>query len=64
MMAHLEAYYHAVPVGTSNNWAVNIKILTRTMQSGHNGKFGMKKALKKVFKIKYFFWNLPLTLDP
>ena len=64
-MAHLEAYYHGMPVGTSNNWAVNIKILTITMQSGHNGKFGKKKLKKHyVFKIKYFFRNLPLTLDP
>ena len=47
-MAHLEAYYHGVPVENSNNWAVDIKILTITMQSGHNGKFGKKKAYKTV----------------
>jgi len=31
MMAHFEAYLHAMTVGTSNNRAVNIKIMTGTL---------------------------------
>jgi len=31
MMAHFEAYLHAMTVGTSNNRAVNMKIMTGTL---------------------------------
>ena len=31
-MAHFKAYFHAMAVGTSNNCAINIKIMTITLQ--------------------------------
>ena len=45
-MAHFEAYFHAMAVGTSNKYVVNMKIMTRTLQPGANGKFGMEKVKK------------------
>ena len=49
MMAHLEAYLHTMTVGTSNKRAVNMKILTRTLQTQANGKLGKKKTKKTAF---------------
>ena len=55
-MAYFEAYFHAMTIGTSNNRAVNIKILTRTLQTLVNGKFGKEKVKKTViFLDKTFF---------
>ena len=48
MMAHFEAYFHVMTVGTSNKCAVNMKIMTRTLQTEANGKFGMEKVKKTV----------------
>ena len=44
MMAHFEAYLHAITEGTSNKCAVNMKIMTRTLQTEANGKFGKEKV--------------------
>ena len=44
MMAHFKAYLHAMTVGISNKHAVNMKIVTRTLQSQANGVFGTKKV--------------------
>ena len=65
-MAHLEAYLHAMTVGTSNKRAVNMKILTRTLQTQANGKLGKKKTKKTAFffKTKPFFRILLSLLDP
>ena len=49
MMAHLEAYLHTMTIGTSNKCAVNMKILTRTLQTQANGKLGKKKTKKIAF---------------
>ena len=46
-MAHFEAYLHVMTVGTSNKFAVNMIIMTRTLQTEGNGKFGKKKVKKK-----------------
>ena len=46
MMAHFEAYFHVMTVGTSNKCAVNMKIMTRTLQTEANGKFGKEKVKK------------------
>ena len=43
-MAHFEAYLHAMTVGISNKHAVNMKIVTRTLQTQANGKLGTKKV--------------------
>ena len=47
-MAHFEAYLYAMPVGTSNKCAVNMKIMTRTLQTEANGEFGKEKVKKTV----------------
>ena len=44
MMAHFEAYFHVMTVGTSNKCAVNMKIMTRTLQTEANRKFGKEKV--------------------
>ena len=49
MMAHFEAYFHLMTVGTSNKCAVNMKIMTRTLQTEVNGKFGKEKEKKQQF---------------
>ena len=55
-MAYFEAYFNAMTIGTSNNQAVNIKILTRTLRTLVNGKFGKEKVKKTViFLDKTFF---------
>ena len=56
-MAHFKAYLHAMTVGISNKHAVNMKIVTRTLQTQANGKLGTKTKPKKkfVFKTKPFF---------
>ena len=60
MMAHFEAYLHAMAAGTSNTCAVNMNIMTRTLQIQANGKLGTKKLKKQhFFKAKPFFWILP-----
>ena len=48
-MAHLEAIFHAMIIGTSNCPTVNMKIMTRTLQTEANGKFGKEKVKKKSF---------------
>ena len=56
MMAHFEAYFHVMTVGTSNKCAVNMKIMTRTLQTEANGKFGKEKVKKTAFFLdKTFF---------
>ena len=56
MMAHFEAYFHVMTVGTSNKCAVNMKIMTRTLQTEANRKFGKEKVKKQyLFQIKHFF---------
>ena len=45
-MAHFEAYLHVMTVGTSNKCAGNMNIMTRTLQTEANGKFGKKKVKK------------------
>ena len=47
-MAHFEAYLHVMTVGTSNKCAVNMNIMTRTLQTEANGKFGKEKVKKTV----------------
>ena len=47
-MAHFEAYLHAMTVGTSNKCAVNMKIMTRALQTQPNGKLDTKKLKKSV----------------
>ena len=37
MMAYFKAYLHAMTVGISNKHAVNMKIVTRTLQTQANG---------------------------
>jgi len=55
-MAHLEAIFHAMIIGTSNCPTVKMKIMTRTLQTEANGKFGKEKVKKKViFLDKTFF---------
>jgi len=56
MMAHFKAYLHAMTVGISNKHAVNMKIVTRTLQTQANGKLGTKKVYKNsIFEDKSFF---------
>ena len=59
MMAHFEAYFHVMTVGTSNKCAVNMKIMTRTLQTEANGKFGKEKVKKTVIFLDktYFLGN-------
>ena len=55
-MAHFEAYLHVMTVGTSNKCAVNMKIMTRTLQTEANVKFGKEKVKKTaIFLDKTFF---------
>ena len=55
-MAHFEAYLHVMTVGTSNKCAVNMNIMTRTLQTEANGKFGKEKVKKTAFFLdKTFF---------
>jgi len=55
-MAHLEAIFHAMIIGTLNCPTVNMKIMTRTLQSEANGKFGKEKVKKTVICLdKTFF---------
>ena len=46
MMANFEAYLHAMKVSTLNKCVVNMKIMTRTLQTEVNGKFGKEKVKK------------------
>ncbi len=39
-MAHFEAYFHVMTEGTSNKCVVNMKIMTRTLQTEAKVKFG------------------------
>ena len=43
-MGHFEAYLHAMTVGISNKHAVNMKIVTRTLQFQAYGKLGTNKV--------------------
>ena len=65
-MAHFEAYLHVMTVGTSNKCAVNMNIMTRTLQTEANGKFGKEKVKKTAFFLDktFFFRKLPLFLGP
>ena len=55
-MAHFEAYWHVMTVGTSNKCAVNMKIMTRTLQTEANGKFGKEKVKEiAIFLIKHIY---------
>ena len=42
-MAHFKAYFDAMTESISNNDAVNMKIMTITLQSEVNGIFGKEK---------------------
>ena len=44
-MAHFEAYFHVMTVGTSNKCGV-MNIMTRTLQTEANRKFGKEKVKK------------------
>ena len=61
-MAHFEAYLNVMTVGTSNKCAVNMKIMTRTLQTEANRKFGKEKVkttvsfLDKTFFLGYFLY--------
>jgi len=61
-MAHFKAYFHAMAVGTSNNCAINIKIMTITLQIEANGKFGKEKIKKTVIVLNKTFRKLPLFI--
>ena len=64
-MAHFEANFHAMMVGTTNCPTVNINFLTRTVQTEANGKFRKLKVKKKhLFRQFFFLRNRPLVLDP
>ena len=55
-MAHFEDNINVMTVGTSDKCAVNMKIMTRTLQTEANGKFGKEKVKKKqLFFYKTFF---------
>ena len=55
-MANFEANFHTMMVGTSNCPTVDIKIMTTTVQTEANGKFGKEKEKKKcIFFDKTFF---------
>ena len=43
-MPHFEANFHAMTLGTSNCWTVNMKMLTRTLQTEMNENFGNEKV--------------------
>ena len=66
-MAHFEAYLHVLTVGTSNKCAVNLKIMTRTLQTEANEKFGKEKVKKTaIFLDKTWYskcWQLVTTCD-
>ena len=46
-MAHFKAHFHAMTESTSNNSAVNMKIMTITLQSEANGIFGKEKVTQQ-----------------
>ena len=48
-MAHFEANFHAMSVGTSNSWSVNMKLLRRAVQTEASENFGKKKVGKTGF---------------
>ena len=45
-MAHFEANFRPMTVGTSNCWTVNMKLLTRTVQTEAIENFGKEKNKK------------------
>ena len=58
-MAHFEANFHAMSVGTSNSWSVNMKLLTRAVQTEAIENFGKKKVGKTViFLDKTFYFKI------
>ena len=65
-VAHFKAHFHAMTESTSNNSAVNMKIMAITLQSEANGSFGKEKVQKVAlfFKSKLFLRKLTLFLDP
>ena len=62
-MAHFEANFRAMTVGTSNCWTVNMKLLTRTVQTEAIENFGKEKVRKTVIFLDkiFFFCNIPLV---
>ena len=48
-MPNFEANFHAMTLGTSNCWTVNMKMSTRTLQTEANGNFGKEKVKKQQF---------------
>ena len=48
-IAHFEAYYHDMPVGTWKKKAVNTNILTKCLQSRLDEDFGKKKSRNLVY---------------
>ena len=58
-MAHFEDNINVMTVSTSDKCAVNMKIMTRTLQTEENGKFGKEKVKKKVIFLDktYFLGN-------
>ena len=64
-MAHFEANFHAMSVGTSNSWSVNMKLLTRAVQTEARENFGKKKVGKQsFFWIKHFISKSSFSLRP
>ena len=58
-MSHFEANFHAMAVGTSNCWSVNMKLLTRAVQTEASENFGKKKVGKTViFLDKTFYFKI------
>ena len=51
-MAHFKAFFDAMTESTSNNDAVNMEVITITLQSDVNGIFG-KENIK--IKTAFFF---------
>ena len=59
LMAHFESNFHAMAVGTSNCWTVNMKLLTRTVQTEAIGNFGKEKVRKTaIFLDKTFYFEI------
>ena len=64
-MPHFEANFYAMTLGTSNCWTVNMKMLTRTLQTEANGHFGKEKVKKTViFLDKTFFFVIFFSFRP
>ena len=62
-MAHFDANFHAMVVGTSNCPTVNIKVLQEQCKLRPMESLEMKKLKNSNF-FRQIFVNLPLVLDP